>query len=467
LSVNLLFIPSSGGEEAMYVLSKMYFDSSWIQDGFVDLPVSKYLFRFIVGHASLFLSFDSLIFWFSLLNIFFYAYALTKLFEVLEIKIIAALAMLQIFIFVPEGYLGGEWIFKTFEAKTLAYPFIILSLRQVLLNNYNKAVIPIIFACYFHVLIGGWFLLSILIYELYSNRNIKSTFLFGVKFVLGILPIIILIGIDFYNNKDLDFSEFGNVLAYGRLKGHIGIFEKYHFPSVLYLGLLIYIIVFAISLKGKFQSKIKIINDLNLFSCLIILFALIILSIDTFLLGKKGNIILLAYPFRIAAMSTFYIFLISLNWIHTNCSPIMKKTILAICILVLPIRLYIEIYKNKIEHELGFPELTDYIRNHTLENDKFLILNSNPYSYDYLSFIRTTERDNFFVKKFLPVSKGKIYEWNEKWKDFDLARKNFKHSIQIGNKYNVKYLISDFEAEHSKLKPIVTFENFNLYLIEH
>jgi hypothetical protein len=57
---------------------------------------------------------------------------------------------------IEQGNLAGEWVIGGFEAKCIAYVFVLLALRDLVDNCWNRAWI--LFGCgsAFHVLVGGW-----------------------------------------------------------------------------------------------------------------------------------------------------------------------------------------------------------------------------------------------------------------------------------------------------------------------
>ena len=57
-------------------------------------------------------------------------------------------------------HLAGEWVIGGFEAKGIAYAFVLLGLNQVFRNRWNRAWPVLGIAAAFHVVVGGWAILA-------------------------------------------------------------------------------------------------------------------------------------------------------------------------------------------------------------------------------------------------------------------------------------------------------------------
>ena len=57
---------------------------------------------------------------------------------------------------VDRGQMSGEWILGGIEAKVIAYAFVVLSVREMVADRWNRAWVCLGVATAFHVLVGGW-----------------------------------------------------------------------------------------------------------------------------------------------------------------------------------------------------------------------------------------------------------------------------------------------------------------------
>lgn len=100
---------------------------------------------------------------------------------------------------IAEGNFAGEWLVDGFEAKPIAYIFVLLGLRAWLLNNWNWAWIHLGIASAWHALAGGWsvvVLLSLWLLGYRRQQPLKSMLpglvVGGSLSLLGVVPAITL-----------------------------------------------------------------------------------------------------------------------------------------------------------------------------------------------------------------------------------------------------------------------------------
>lgn len=96
-------------------------------------------------------------------------------------------------------HLAGEWVVGGFEAKGIAYFFVLLAIESCLRSKWNRAWIWGGVAAAFHVLVGGWMVLIMLLTALMDSEARKLSFrhvpglLTGFAISLaGLLPVLLL-----------------------------------------------------------------------------------------------------------------------------------------------------------------------------------------------------------------------------------------------------------------------------------
>ena len=75
---------------------------------------------------------------------------------------------------IMEGNFAGEWLVGGFEAKTVAYVFVLLGLRAWLLEKWNWTWIHLGIASAWHALVGGWSVLILLTLWVMVYRHRQS-----------------------------------------------------------------------------------------------------------------------------------------------------------------------------------------------------------------------------------------------------------------------------------------------------
>lgn len=92
------------------------------------------------------------------------------------------------------GHWSGEWALGGFEAKSIAYPFVLLGLAAVVCDHWKKAWIYLAIAVAWHPLAGGWAGISVGIYWLFLpelGRRIGEQWLaFVVAIAIGLIGVL-------------------------------------------------------------------------------------------------------------------------------------------------------------------------------------------------------------------------------------------------------------------------------------
>ncbi len=70
--------------------------------------------------------------------------------------LIQPLAFLACFLAMKYGHWAGEWMVGGFEAKSIAYPLVLLGLSSVVENRWRSAWLWLAFAVAWHPVVGGW-----------------------------------------------------------------------------------------------------------------------------------------------------------------------------------------------------------------------------------------------------------------------------------------------------------------------
>lgn len=102
-------------------------------------------------------------------------------------------AALTVFVVSPQNLVSGEWMFGTIEPKTLAYLCVTFGVALACAQRWLAVVLLLVLATYFHFLIGGtWVLLLLLLMCLDRPKWTYVARLLGLYTVL-VLPIALII----------------------------------------------------------------------------------------------------------------------------------------------------------------------------------------------------------------------------------------------------------------------------------
>ncbi|MGN6547128.1 MAG: DUF6798 domain-containing protein [Aureliella sp.] len=171
-------------------------------DLFLASGNAHWLFSEIAGFLSTFLSLTAVAWVGRVVSWLAMAFAWQRLARSLRFSIpVSALVLAGWILATRLGNWAGEWAIGGFEAKSLAYPFVILALARLLDGRWNKVWLPIGVAIAFHPLVGGWAGLTMVGAWLLWGRKIAPlgeqvwpALVAGAIALVGILPALSMIG---------------------------------------------------------------------------------------------------------------------------------------------------------------------------------------------------------------------------------------------------------------------------------
>lgn len=144
-------------------------------DLFLESPDAHKTFVIAFAWLTKFLSFETIAWLGRLLNWLFLAWAWRLLsWTVVPKPLFASLAAALMVVGTAEGNFAGEWLIKGFEAKTIAYGFVLLGLRAWVLKNWNWTWVHLGLASAWHALVGGWSVVILLALWLGGWRREQS-----------------------------------------------------------------------------------------------------------------------------------------------------------------------------------------------------------------------------------------------------------------------------------------------------
>jgi hypothetical protein len=118
-------------------------------------------------------------------------------------------------------------------------------------------------------------------------------------------------------------------------------------------------------------------------------------------------------------------------------------------------------YSSNSPDNLKKQELYAFIKDTTNKGNTFLFYTKNDHD---LAFIRNTERELFFVDKFIPTTNSKIYEWYTRAMEKRKALENADYLFTLKEKYDIDYVISLKPVAHNKLR--LVFNNSSYFIYE-
>ena len=369
------FIPNEN-EENYLQLAKAFYEPDWIKNSFVlsESGGTRILYQYIVGFFLKLFSFEQVVFIFRGLFIIAYSFILHKIYKYLKITNLMIVIHLVFIYLEKQSYFAGSWIFITTEAKAFAYLFVLLALNFIIKRKYNLTILFLVFATYFHVLIGFYafvyMALSILIVEKWNLKcNYKLIFKISVYFVL-ILPFVILLSSNLDGETGLKPSS-DWIYSYFRNPHHTTLSNgsfSVHLKGILYS--FIAMLSLAYLSKKDQDDKIKVLYILGIVSYAGTLLLLPLIYID------ENGTFLKFYLFRINAFSTFIFTLILAKWLFKVLKSNHLRIVYAGIIVVVSMKLLevgVKKYGDiKSYQDYSLNEVSDYIKLNTDNNSIIL-----------------------------------------------------------------------------------------------
>lgn len=451
-AINFVSFDTWPNEENNFTMARHFLNPDWIPNSFSlqQWPGTNFIYWFIAGTGLKFLSFGQLAFFARLINYLLYAFPLAKIFKELKVSPIIALLILQIFFFKQE-YMAGEWIWKGFEGKTIAYFLIFWSFYYLLKSAYYKVAIFAAIATYCHVLVGGWYFVGIGLFLLISRNKFIDTLKVSLVYLLITLPFIVYLGNFVLSGDSVESDPSANwIYVFYRNMHHLVPTLKNHFWQNDWPFITIMFLSLGLLFKRWFQHELH-----HKISLLLVAYNIILLSgIALTYLDKDGSI-LKFYVLRMSSISLLLeLILITLfitEKVQIGAHLKLPTTIIQVSALTLMV--YFGFQKNLKEWEVtpqeaAYLEFVEYVKSNSKATDKFCFINYKD-KRENVRFIADAERDRLVSYKMVPEGDNAILEWYERIQERDQLSEDVSGFIQLASRYQLNYLVSKIPIENN------------------
>lgn len=170
-------LPPDVNESHYLTKAKYFWNSQWCQgDIFLSSSFSHWLFYFSLGWMTRWMTLESYAWVGRIVTWLFIAFGWRKLcYTIFQKQWISILAAAFFLLLNDRFHLAGEWVVGGFEAKGLAYGFVLLAMTKILVQHWSLAWIYLGLASAFHVLVGGWATLAALFtWFLVNNAQVEK-----------------------------------------------------------------------------------------------------------------------------------------------------------------------------------------------------------------------------------------------------------------------------------------------------
>ena len=419
-------------EVDILTFSRQHLDPNWLEgDWYYNLPAGyRTPFVFIFGSLAtqfglLFTSIAGRFFGYVLLGI-----GLTFLAKQIKLSLLGLLLVMTLFLYVEndQGLVAGEWLTRGIEPKVIAYGFLFIGFGFLLKRFYIWMALFLGLATTFHILVGGWSVLAIIIFLWLRDRGSFTKFpnylFIGLAYLLASLPalphIIKQLSLEVPNTLEVSPSF---IYVYLRNPHHL---NPLSWSNDWWLKPLIYFIIFGLTLvfmSRKREAFSPQHFDLGILAGTLMIPFLMGVIVSPF--DQQGKI-LQYYPFRVGDVMFPLITSFLLVSALEKCGKgIAKKIFFFLGIAVLTVTCVIQgqdFYETSIELK-NFPseaqsvnpqwkEMCYWIRDNTPIDSLFI---SHP--VEGVSFSWLSERGTIAKYKLMPPSSLPVLEWYQRLDD--------------------------------------------------
>ena len=384
------------------------------------------------------------------------------------------------YIWCGQSFIAGEWLFKGIESKVLAYAFIFFGLVVLLKGRQRLGVLFFGLSTSFHILVGGWATLALLLSSMKLLRcpwriKVQLVLLWCGSACLGIREVI-----RFFQGLSVQ-TEFNtaNIYTFFRAPHHLdprawgmGWYILYMIASVVFLFFVPRI--FPGDASRKFLSRFTLATMVPFVGGLIVS------------LFPSSAKILQLYPFRVgSALLLLFTLLLFIPWILHFLSGKLRRAVVFMLVgfiflsgtyrFVSDLRMYQTFPHGASSAPAGWHDVCAWIRNRT--PPKAVIL----YPSGLASGLYLMERPAVVGFKHMPASKPMIDEWTRRILDLNggkaprvrgwhasleldqgflsLSSKQLQH---LAKKYNASYIVTKPKPS-SNQAPVYTNEHWAVY----
>jgi hypothetical protein len=489
LFLNTLSLVLGENEEEYFAYAKAFMDQTWIPGAksVIDIPGTRILFDTVIGFALRYATFEQVALVGRCLIALLFAFPLVKIFTKLRFSNLESIFLLQLIcVLSHQSFFGKEWIFRSFETKTISYVFVFYSLYYLLDTRYLRSVLFAGFAVYFHILVGGWYALLLFVFLLVSGTPLKSILRYALVFSALTAPFGLYLANSYLvdNPGIIDGVRISQVYVYLRNPHHLDVISQIgHWGSSTQIGVILSLLAGWLCVRLYYSNRDEVIRKLALFN--IVIFGQQLVSLLIALKDTAGGF-LKFYPYRTSSLSLFLVSLLlmvlakrSFLWPPSRTegvSPAEESAgghataVAAVMIICIAAGLSVNLYKNaRDSHGLLWPapeasarmSLYGWIKNHTPPEAVFLNLNQR--LRDDLDFMRRTDRDRFSVSKFVGSSNRMIYDWYRRVQEKDRVKGDIGYINELAKKYRIDFVVSKTPLNNPRLRLVYNNDYYFLY----
>jgi len=191
--VVLLFPAGFGENESQYfmlALRRIAPDALPADSAAFDASHARLLSQLLIGVPVHLLGYEAAQILLRCLMMVMYAASLAYMLAALRLSMLQAILVVCAYALVGPDLMGAEWIFLGIESKTFAYACVFLGFGLAWRNRPLSAAAMLALATWFHFLVGGFWLLSLLLLMALRDQSLKPTWKPLALYAVLVLPVL-------------------------------------------------------------------------------------------------------------------------------------------------------------------------------------------------------------------------------------------------------------------------------------
>lgn len=450
--------------------AKWWADPSWIHGSFLfSDPAGTRIGQNILMYPFWNLgSFESVVMTTTFLNLFMLGGIIFLIAKEIQKPTIIFMILMHLILFSGLGdksFYSGEWIFGGAEPKTFCYFFCLSAILFYIRGKHLWTFSLMAVATYFHILVGGWILIILLLDSL-LQKGIRPTLKNGIIFGVAFLPLFAYLLSTYFQKGSAAYEGLDKIYIaqiHNHLKPWLVPGKEYRF----YLGLLYAAIAAAIAFyrRNKVDAKLSAIYRLSIYAFIIPATLTLFAPWDWFAPFLK------AYPFRLTMIQKVLFYIAICLEISSRLEKVeWQKQITLALSLIFIVSAGLRLNKNIVKRWNNYKDqdLVDVVRVLTEKyqpGTKVFYLDTAVRvpddKFDPLS--RMSRMDVYFSNKLIPSKPDIMQEWyRRKLKTIELQEDPSKINTLIDEKIEV--VVSKRQLPLELVSEVREYKIYNLKL---
>jgi hypothetical protein len=382
-----------------------------------DASRARFVPLYLMGSAVHLLGYDGAHAVTRILMAILYAAGLAYFLSALPLSVWDALLVIVAFLMAGEYLIGGEWLFKGVEPKTLAYGLLFFAFGFALRRRWTAATIAGAAATYMHFLVGGFWTLLILVQQWLETKQRRELLRCLAAYGILTLPLAWLIARDQLVGAALAATGLADKIYATRNPWHVAPFasrgEFWGWTPGIVGTFALLLVLGAVAARHRATARaVALVSRTALLGLAYLLLALVAAFVDRHaqLLGKF-------HLFRPSALTLLLAFTAIAALRSERLADGGAAALKSLVIFALVAWFSWAIFKTQVDRlragsaipERG--ELVAAIVSHTAPGDVVLIEPVRDFDPEYLSLHRQIPRPTLVSWKFMPTNPADILRW--------------------------------------------------------